>query len=153
MSNQFQSLCIGLPACAVAALYIQPNSLQFPRERRPLRGDPIAAAAALKAKRAQWAKLSLRQRWADESSMRAHLRAAGITVASDAEPATPDRLQRLLKRAGVRTDDARQAVGTDIESYLALNPDLPLWAALALVLEATGRFKTDSSQELREGSH
>jgi hypothetical protein len=72
--------------------------------------------------------------------MRSHLRAAGISVKYSAEPATVSRLKSLLRKAGIRGPETGTAIGTDLAGYLKLNPALPLWAALALILEATGRF-------------
>lgn len=108
---------------------------------RPRSADELAAArAARAAKRLGWSKLGLRQQWADEAWMRAHLATAGVRAPDSGEPATANRLRLLLRRAGVGNDEARTAVGVDMDEYLSLNPGLPLWAAVALVLEATGRF-------------
>lgn len=101
---------------------------------------PGAGPAALKAMREQWASLNLRQTWADEAFMRDHLRAARLIVKSNLEPATVKRLRSLLRRAGLREPDVRDCVGTDLKGYLEKNPNLPLWAALALILEASGGF-------------
>lgn len=92
------------------------------------------------AKRALWSTLNLRQTWADEALMRDHLRAAGIRVPSNQEPATVKRLRCLLRRAGLLEADVRDCVGTNLKGYLEKNPDLPLWAALALILEASGGY-------------
>ena len=72
--------------------------------------------------------------------MRDHLRAARLIVKSNLEPATVKRLRSLLRRAGLREPDVRDCVGTDLKGYLEKNPNLPLWAALALILEASGGF-------------
>lgn len=123
-----------------------------------LRCIPGAGPAALKAKREQWATLSLRQQWPDEGFMRDHLRAAGLRVSSNLEPATVKRLRSLLRRVGIRESDVRDCVGTNLTGYLEKNPDLPLWAALALILEATGGFTFGlkaypySADEAPEGS-
>lgn len=93
-----------------------------------------------KAKREQWASLDLRQTWADEAFMRSHLKAAGLVVRNNAEPATASRLRSLLFKAGVMGPEARAALGKTLQEFLTANPKLPLWAAVALVLEATGRF-------------
>lgn len=103
------------------------------------------ASAAKRANRAQWAALHLRQQWADGPWMRAHLRAAGVTVADDAEPATVPRLAAKLRQAGLTLTDARAAVGLTLAEYLRRNPDLPLWAALALVLEAEGTYTAQAA--------
>lgn len=103
-------------------------------------GDLFAANAARAAKLAKWAKLDLRQEFADEIFMRNHIRAAGLRAPIRAEPATTSRLRTLLHRAGIHAPEANEAVGTTASGYLKLNLSLPLWAALALVLEATGKF-------------
>ena len=72
--------------------------------------------------------------------MRDHLRAAHLIVKSNLEPATVERLRSLLRRVGINDPDVQECVGTDLKGYLEKNPDLPLWAALALILEATGGF-------------
>ncbi len=73
--------------------------------------------------------------------MRSHLRAAGVSVKYSNEPATVPRLKSLLRKAGVTGTEAKASVGTDLAGFLKLNPSLPLWAAVALVIEATGRFE------------
>lgn len=95
--------------------------------------------ARIEEQRREWATLTLRQQWADEAWMRAHLQAAGIRVADDREPATVSRLRLKLGRAGITPSEAREAVGGTLGEYLRMNPGLPLWAALALIVEATGR--------------
>jgi hypothetical protein len=92
------------------------------------------------AKHALWASLSLRQQWADEGFMRDHLRAAGLRVSSDLEPATVNRLRSMLRKVGIHGPDVQDCVGTNLTGYLERNPGLPLWAALALILEASGGF-------------
>ncbi len=94
----------------------------------------------MKALRLKWATLDLRQTFADESFMRGHLRAAGLVIRFNDEPATVSRLRSRLRKAGVTGTEARESLGTDLAGYLEMNPKLPLWAAVALVLEATGRF-------------
>ena len=89
---------------------------------------------------AEWATLDLRQQWADEDFMRDHLRAAGVRIGSNLEPATTTRLRSVLRSVGIQGPETQEAVGCGPEKFLALNPSLPLWAAVALVLEATGRF-------------
>jgi len=103
-------------------------------------GDLDAAREALSLKRAGWAALDLRQQFNDEAWMRCHLKAAGIRAPIVVEPATVTRLRSCLKRAGVQDVEILDSLGTTLTGYLKLNPSLPLWAALALVLEATGRF-------------
>jgi len=72
--------------------------------------------------------------------MRATVKQAGLRCPYFAEPASVKRLRFLLTRAGVLAAEIRASVGGTLPEYLALNPGLPLWAAVALVLEAAGRF-------------
>lgn len=110
--------------------------------------DSIKGYLSRCAKREEWAALELRQDWADEGFMRAHLQAAGIRIPDNNEPATPARLGTMLRRAGVLGQEAQEAVGTTLAGFLGLNPKLPLWAASALVLEATGRFTAQAFQRM-----
>ena len=103
-------------------------------------GDLNAAVDAQQAKRAEWATLKLRQTWADAPYMREHLRQAGLIVRNNGEPATERRMKVLLRRVGIYAPEVRDSVGSDLTSFLGSNPGLPLWAAVAHVLEATGRF-------------
>lgn len=113
---------------------------QNPTLNRPFNALASATAhAARKAKREGWSELNLRQNFADEAFMRNHIKAAGLRAPVRTEPATQPRLRYLLQQAGVKASDASDAVGTTLSGYLKRNPSLPLWAALALVLEATGR--------------
>lgn len=102
--------------------------------------DPKAGRKALEAKRATWAALELRQVWADESHMRGFLKMAGVRVNDSNEPATCSRLRSLLRRKAITGPETLDAVGTTIAGFLTLNQNLPLWAAVALILEATGRY-------------
>lgn len=72
--------------------------------------------------------------------MRDHLQAARLRVSSNQEPASVKRLRSLLRRVGIYGPDTQDCLGTNLKGYLEKNPDLPLWAALALILEATGGF-------------
>jgi hypothetical protein len=121
-----------------------PLSLRIPVDqatRKPLpQLDPNAGRKALAQRRAAWAKLSLRQDWADETFMRSHLRAAGVRIPDNTEPATSTRMKSILRKLWITSPQIIEAVGTSIAGYLTLNPGLPLWAAVALILEATGRF-------------
>jgi hypothetical protein len=118
-----------------------------------------ARATAVRAEKAQqWAELDLRQTFADEAFMRAHLRAAGLRINNSNEPATVPRLAVLLRRAGVEGQEVVQSIGPFWQTaagrsmgrdavlfkFLTMNPRLPLWAAVALVLELTGRFTADA---------
>lgn len=90
--------------------------------------------------RQQWATLDLRQDWADEAWMLEHLKAAGVRVASRQEPATVARMRAKLRSLGVLSPQVVEAIGMPLGRYLQKNPRLPLWAALALVLEAMGSY-------------
>lgn len=107
---------------------------------RSLQLDPTAAHEAHALKRAEWSTLTLRQTWADEAWMRAYLTSAGLRVKYSTEPATVPRLRSLLRRVGIQGPEFAAATGTNPAGYLSLNPGLPLWAAVALVLEASGTF-------------
>ena len=91
-------------------------------------------------KRIEWEELDLRQKWADEAFMRRHIKASGIKSPQCNEPATVIRLRCLLRRVGVVGLETRASLGTSLIGFLKMNPRLPLWVALALILEATGRF-------------
>lgn len=84
---------------------------------------------------AEWQSLDLRQDFADDAHMRAHLRAAGIRLRSDLEPATAARVASLMRRRKIAGPVIRDALGVSIAGYLKKNPGLPLWAAAALILE------------------
>jgi hypothetical protein len=99
--------------------------------------------AAANAKRAQWATLNLRQVWADAAFMRGHLSVAGLQVKSSTEPATVNRLKTKLRSIGVHSPEIQDAIGMPLMKFLKVNPGLPLWAALALVLESIGRFSPE----------
>ena len=103
-------------------------------------GDLAAANAARAAKLTKWAKLDLRQGFADEAFMRSHIKVTGLRAPNNMEPGTTSRLRSLLRRADIHAPEITEALATTLSGYLMLNPSLPLWAALALVLEATGRF-------------
>ena len=117
---------------------------QYSADEGPLRGSLsshyTAGLETQRLKRIEWGKLDLRQTWADEVFIRSHLKAAGLRVKYDIEPATVDRLRRLLRSVGVTGLETRASLGTSLNGFLKMNPRLPLWVALALILEATGRF-------------
>ena len=115
----------------------------------------LLAQAKRKAAHAEWEALAadpasrLRQSFMDEAFMRAHLRVAGIKVGHDLEPATVPRVRLLLRRAGLDSAAIRAAVGPELKGcplghFLRLNPRLPLWAAVALVLESDGRITSEA---------
>jgi len=72
--------------------------------------------------------------------MRGHLKVAGVRVAASTEPATVSRIKAKLRAVGVQSSEVQEAVGMPLGRFLKANPRLPLWAALALVLESIGRF-------------
>lgn len=72
--------------------------------------------------------------------MKGYLRRAGIWVSNMQEPATEPRLRQVLRRAGVSGAEIVASVGLSPEGFKIANPNLPLWAAVALVLESTRRF-------------
>jgi hypothetical protein len=102
--------------------------------------DQGKALASRLAKRQQWASLNLRQEWADTAFMRGHLRVAGVKVGASTEPATVPRVKAKLRAIGIHSPEIQEAIGMTLGRFLEVNPRLPLWAALALVLESLGRF-------------
>jgi len=117
------------------------------RQGKGLPTDPAIRAQNLalaqekaRKNREAWAKLTLRQTWADEAHMKGYLRRAGIWISNKQEPATEPRLRQVLRRAGVSGAEIVASVGLSPEGFNSANPNLPLWAAVALVLESTGRF-------------
>jgi hypothetical protein len=107
--------------------------------------DPEAAGKAKQRKRQEWSLMTLRQSFLDEDFMRSHLKAARLRIADSNEPATVTRTRSLLRKAGVSGTEIAASVGTAVAGFLNLNPSLPLWAAVALILEATGRFTEQAS--------
>ena len=112
---------------------------QIPPQKLPI-GDLVAARIARQIKVAHWHSLKLRQTFADETLMRNHIKAAGLRSPHRLEPATAPRLRHLLKRASVSSAEISTSLGTNLRNFLELNPMLPLWAAVALTLESSGRF-------------
>lgn len=110
--------------------------------------DLIAAREARQLKVASWEDLKLRQDFLDADWMKSHIKAAGLRSPNLKEPATVQRLRTMLKRANVSGIEIRNSLGTNLKGYLKLNPLLPLWAALAFVLEATGKFIRSISSHL-----
>ena len=97
-----------------------------------------------KTKREGWADLNLRQDFADSAWMKLHITTAGLRAPYWKEPASATRLRSMLHKAGIDGTTTKEAIGTTLGGYLTLNPLLPLWAALALVLEATGQFTPET---------
>ncbi len=84
--------------------------------------------------------MNLRQEWADADFMRGHLKVADVRIGSASEPATVARMKTKLRAIGIQSPEIQDAIGVPLWRLLELNQKLPLWAALALVLESTGRF-------------
>jgi len=99
-----------------------------------------AGVASRQAKIAQWATLDTRQDFVDEKFMRSIIRAAGLRAPHSLEPATASRLRTMLRKAKMQNADIVEAVGTPLASFLDMNAKLPLWAALAVILESTGKY-------------
>lgn len=124
----------------------KPSTPQVAIYPSPTLGKPFgasesrAARAAAHTKRQAWAAMDLRQEWADEAFMRGHLRAAGLRVNVSTEPATVNRIKAKLRSIGVQSPEIQEALGMPLGRWLSVNPKMPLWAALALVLESVGRF-------------
>ena len=134
------SPCLASQAPTPSAISSKSSQAQRDPVGSPLAFDSEKARNAKAARRARWALLPLKQRFADELFMRGQLKAAGLRVTCSNEPTTVRRLKALLRRAGVHSHEVQDAVGTTLAGFLRLNPGLPLWAAAALVLESTGRF-------------
>jgi hypothetical protein len=80
--------------------------------------------------------------------MRGHIAASGLKRAPETnEPATVGRLKSLLRKAGLTGLEITDAVGATLARFLTLNPNLPCWAALALVLESSGKFTPTTTFE------
>ena len=143
-----QTLCI--PPPAPSGSFSLQNTATKPPFGGLRAGDLEAARQARAAKLAKWATLDLRQDFDDSAFMRNHIKAAGLRAPIWTEPASTPRLRILLHLAGVDAPEANEALGTTLSGYLKLNEGLPLWAALALVLEAVGRF-TAAALALSQG--
>ena len=130
------------PTPAPTPLPTQEGAIQAKRHRavrlKPINQDK--ARASRLAMRHGWTSLNLRQEWADTDFMRGHLKVAGVKVASSAEPATVQRMKAKLRAIGIHSPEVQEAIGMPLSRFLVVNPRLPLWASLALVLESTGRF-------------
>lgn len=113
--------------------------------------DLALAREAFTKIKAEWATLDLRQEWADAAFMRKHLAAAGIRAPIKTEPATIGRIRTVLYRVGIRGEDIRKGVGCHLGVWLNHNQRLPLWAALALILEAIGLWTISDSDSEGEG--
>ena len=72
---------------------------------------------------------------------------AGVKVAVSTEPATAQRMKAKLRAVGIHSPEIQEAIGMTLGRFLEVNPGLPLWAALALVLESIGRFTPEGAGE------
>ena len=135
-------------AVAPTPLPLQVKTLQAQREAPAIAPDAYRRGLdTQKRQKAAWATADLRQDWADAGWLRAHLTVAGLRVSVSNEPATAARLKAKLRSIGVQSPEVQEAVGMTLAGFLMANPRLPLWAAVAMVLEATGRFTPSASIE------
>jgi len=114
--------------------------------RRRISATPEQRAAGLAARAAQRAAWPLvRQPMADDREyLKAILKARGLAHIAEAEPATPVRLKRLLRRAGVRSmvglwgcsGDGPVGRPLSAEDFIGRNPGMALWWLVAVTLEA-----------------
>lgn len=97
-----------------------------------------------------WVRLTRRWFRSDIQHLRDYLRCAGIRIANMQEPTTYPRLLQVLRRVGVSGADITKSVGLVSEGFKTTVPNLPLWAAVALVLESlsevTGRFRPQGNR-------
>ena len=129
---------------------IKSSSTRFvPPARHFTPEDRAAARVATLAKQAAWAPLPLRQTWADEGWLRAHIAAAGLKAPDHNEPATTKRVTALLRKGGLTGLAIAEAVGSTVDQYLARNPNLPLWVAVASILEADGTYTQAAAASLK----
>lgn len=54
-------------------------------------------------------------------------------------------MKAKLRSIGIHSPEVQEAVGMTLAGFLTANPRLPLWVALAMVLEAIGRFTPTAS--------
>jgi hypothetical protein len=78
----------------------------------------------------------------DVDYLKAILRGRELSRIPEAEPATPVRLKRLLRRAGVRSMVGLWGVNArgrpiTAEEFIAKNPGMALWWLVAVTLEIT----------------
>lgn len=108
--------------------------------------DRLAGQQRRLEKIAEWTAIEMRQDFVDHNFMRGILRAAGVRAPLTVEPATMPRLRLYLRRAGLQRAEIVETLGTTLEGFLTLNPKLPLWAAVAMVLEATGKYDKKAAE-------
>lgn len=129
-------------AVAPTLLPLQIKTLGAKRDRAAnlIPCNPAKLQEAKRAKQAAWATADLRQDWADAGWLRAHLTVARLRVGVSNEPASVGRMKAKLRSIGIQSTEIQEAVGMTLAEFLKANPRFPLWVALAMVLEATGRF-------------
>lgn len=133
-------------AVAPTTLPLQVKTLAAPREAPAIAPDAYRRGLdTQKRQKAAWATVDLRQDWADAGWLRAHLTVAKLRVTVSGEPATVARTKAKLRSIGILSPEVQEAVGMTLADFLSANPRLPLSAALAMVLEATGRFTPSAS--------
>lgn len=113
--------------------------------------NTLARVSAARSKnRNAWVRLTRRWFRSDIQHLRDYLRCAGIRIANMEEPTTYPRLLQVLRRVGVSGADITKSVGLASEGFKTTVPNLPLWAAVALVLESlsevTGRFRPQGNR-------
>lgn len=100
--------------------------------------------------RKAWVRLTRRWFRSDIQHLLDYLHRAGIRIANMQEPTTYPRLLQVLRRVGVSGADITKSVGLVSEGFKTTVPNLPLWAAVALVLESlsevTGRFRPQGNR-------
>jgi hypothetical protein len=117
------------------------SEASFARQRAVINADLGAKGReAQVARTAEWSKLDLKQDWLDEVHMRATLVGAGLRISNSQEPATVCRIRQLLRRVGKVGLDSGALGHTvsgplSVAGWLERNPRMPLWAAVALILE------------------
>ena len=133
-------------AVAPTPLPLQVKTLQAQREAPAIAPDAYRRGLdTQKRQKAAWATADLRHDWADAGWLRAHLTVARLRVGVSNEPATGARMKAKLRSIGIQSPEVQEAVGMTLAGFLKVNPRLPLWVALAMVLEATGRFTPSPS--------
>lgn len=97
------------------------------------------AREARRLKVAGWDDLKLCQDFLDEDWMKNQIKPAGLRTPKQNKPPTVSRLCAMLRRANTIGVEVRKGIGTNLTGYLKLNPQLPLCAALTLVMEAINK--------------
>jgi len=125
-------------------------SVQTPAEFSRSTAKYEAAVAEKAAERASWAKLEQTPTHCD-ALFAAINREAKLRFYSRIEPATPKRMITMLRKAGLDGQAIKGCIGPEwrlsvtatLERFILSNSlglSLPLWAAVAMVLELDGRY-------------